>query len=890
MTTPMRRQYLSLKRTHPDAILLFRLGDFYETFDEDARLVSDLCDIVLTSRPVAKGQRVPMAGVPHHAADGYIAKLIAAGRKVAIAEQVSSRGEGGLSGSGSKGGAGPSDRGLMERRVVRVITPGTVIEPEMLDSGRSHYLAAVATDGVGAGVGYVETTTGEFAVTQFEGGGALRRAKEEIGRLAPAECLLPETLDDGSEWVEVAAVTPYAAWRFEPERARQVLLDQFAVASLEGFGCEGLPLAVGAAGALVQYLSDTQSSGLALLEGLRTYSTADFMTLDSATQRNLELAENLLDGSKDGSLLGLLDLTVTPMGARLLRGWVTRPLLDVTRIERRLDRVEALSESRGLREEMFARLRPVGDLERTAARAAQGRASPRELLAIAEGLEAVPAIRTLASEEEISSSALDELSGELDPSDRCVELIRRAIADEAPPKLGEGRVIAPGYSPELDDLVATAAEARSWVAGLEARERERTDIGSLKVGFNRVFGYYLEVTNPNLHLVPPDYRRRQTLTHSERFTTPELKEHEALILNAEREIGRLEADIFSRVRSEVAKHVPGILSTSRALAKLDVHTALAEVATRQGYARPRLDETRETDLVDGRHPVVEVMQTDEVFVPNDTSLGPDRQIVILTGPNMAGKSTYLRQVALIVLMAQIGSFVPAREARIGLVDRIFTRTGARDEIGAGRSTFLVEMLETARMLRHATSGSLLVFDEIGRGTSTYDGISIAWAVVEHLHRDPEEGPRTLFATHYHELTGLEGLLPRVKNYNVAVSEEAGRVVFLRRIEPGPADRSYGIHVARMAGLPRGIVERAWEVLAEMEGDRTGTSPRAGGPPPSSLPGGQLLLFGEKDLTLLTDLRDLELDDLSPLEAINLLAEWQRKLNEGGDPAQPRPSS
>ena len=880
----MRRQYLSLKRRHPDAILLFRLGDFYETFDEDARLVADLCDIVLTSRPVAKGQRVPMAGVPHHAAEGYIAKLIAAGRKVAIAEQVSLGAEGGRAETAATGGAGPASRTLMERRVVRVITPGTVTEPEMLDAGRSNYLAAVATDGETAGVGYVETTTGEFATTQFVGGRALRRAKDEIGRLGPAECLLPEALAEAADWAEVGVVTPYAGWRFEPERARQVLLDQFSVASLEGFGCEELPLAVAAAGALVQYLGDTQSSVLSLLDGLRTYSIDDFMTLDAATQRNLELTENLLDGSKPWSLLGLLDLTVTPMGTRLLRGWLTRPLLDLTRIERRLDRVEALSESRGRREELFARLRRVGDLERVAVRAAQGLAGPRELLAIAEALEAIPAIRQLARGEGISSSALGELSGELDPSAGCAELIRQAIADDAPPVLGEGHVIAPGYSPELDGLVATAAEAGAWVAGLEARERERTAIRSLKVGFNKVFGYYLEVTNPNLHSVPPDYRRKQTLAHSERFITPELKEHEALILNAEREIARLEADIFRRVRSEVAEHVPRIQSTSRALARLDVHAALAELATRHGYVRPGLDGGREIEIVDGRHPVVEVMQTDEAFVPNDTFLGPDQQIVVLTGPNMAGKSTYLRQVALIVLMAQVGSFVPAREARIGLVDRIFTRTGARDEIGAGRSTFLVEMLETARMLRHATARSLLVFDEIGRGTSTYDGISIAWAVVEHLHQGIEQGPRTLFATHYHELTGLEGSLPQVKNYNVAVSEEAGRVVFLRRIEPGPADRSYGIHVARMAGLPRGIVRRAWEVLAELESDRKGASPRAGRPPPSSLPGDQLPLFAGEELALLTEIRDLELDEMSPLEAINLLHEWKRKLNQAAGPA------
>jgi DNA mismatch repair protein MutS len=863
MTTPMRKQYLEIKRRYPEAIVLFRLGDFYETFDEDAKVVAQVCDITLTSRPVTKSQRVPLAGVPHHAVDGYVAKLIDAGYKVAIAEQM---------------GNEPVD-GLMARQVTRVITPGTVVEPELLEEKRNNYLAALVIQENRAGVAFVDITTGEFATTQLEGADTADLALQELARLSPAECLIPEGWgQEGSPFVSgvesVTDVTTYDGWRFETSNARRALLDHFEVASLQGFGCEGLPLAISAAGAIVQYLGETQKTALGQLESLATYSTSEFMTLDEATRRNLELTQTIRGARTEGSLLGVVDASVTPMGGRLLHRWLNQPLLDVGKLNRRLDAVQALHQRGPLRAELVQLLKGLRDLERLAGRIVQGVVGPRELLALRDSLRLVPEIRdilaALAEEEPVWS----DLVGELDGCPEVAGLIDQAIEKEAPATLASGGVIAAGFSAELDSIAASVREAKQWVAGLEGRERERTGIKSLKVGYNKIFGYYLEVTKPHLDKVPQEYVRKQTLVNAERFITPELKEYETLILNADERTAELEAGIFRQVCQQVAGEAGRILATGRAVAQIDVYLALAEVAANNRYVRPTLNEGETIHIVAGRHPVVELTRREEPFVPNDLHLSSgEGQIMVLTGPNMSGKSTYLRQVALIVLMAQMGSFVPADEATIGLVDRIFTRIGAQDEISAGQSTFMVEMVETANILHHATDRSLLILDEIGRGTSTYDGISIAWAVVEYIHNHPRLHAKTLFATHYHELTELANVLPRVSNYNVAVVEEGDKVVFLRQIVPGGADRSYGIHVAQLAGLPRAVIRRAEEILEGLERDAA----RAPSGRAKVSTAQQLPLFGLASNPILEEMKQLDLSEMTPLEALNKLYELQEEL-------------
>jgi DNA mismatch repair protein MutS len=863
MTTPMRKQYLEIKRRYPDTIVLFRLGDFYETFDEDAKVVSQVCDIVLTSRPVTKKQRVPLAGVPYHAVDSYIAKLINAGHKVAIVDQMGTE----------------AVKGLMAREVSRVITPGTVVEPELLEEKRNNYLAALIVEEGKVGLAYVDITTGEFCTTELEGAEAGQLAREELARLRAAECLVPEDSAADMSVGELASesatyFTPLEGWRWELDNGRRALLDHFGVATLQGYGCEGLPLAVCAAGAIVQYLRETQRAALDQLDSLSTYSTAEFMTLDAATRRNLELTQTIRGGKVSGSLLGVLDATVTPMGGRLLHRWLNQPLLNVVALNRRLDAVESLHGRGPLRAELRGLLKGLRDLERMGNRVVQGVAGPRELIALRESLRAVPEIRRVLETLPDGGSGWSELATQLDPCDDVRELIEQAIQEDAAATLASGEVIAPGFSAELDGINSSAREAKEWVAGLQGRERERTGIKSLKVGYNKVFGYYLEVTKPHLDRVPEEYIRKQTLVNGERFITPELKEYESLILNAQERTIELESTIYRQVCQQVAEQASRILATARALAQVDVYLALAEVAARNRYVRPVLSEDDALEIVAGRHPVVELSQREEPFVPNDLRLSPrEGQIMVLTGPNMSGKSTYLRQVALIVLMAQMGSFVPADEATIGVVDRIFTRIGAQDEISAGQSTFMVEMVETANILHHATDRSLLILDEIGRGTSTYDGISIAWAVVEYIHNHPRLRAKTLFATHYHELTELADQLPRVRNYNVAVAEEGDRVIFLRTIVPGGADRSYGIHVAELAGLPKTVIKRAEEILEELET----TAARVPGGWSRLAKAQQLPLFGVGPHPVLEQLKELDLSAVTPLEALNKLYELQQGL-------------
>jgi DNA mismatch repair protein MutS len=858
----MRQQYLRIKKQYPETIVLFRLGDFYETFDDDAKVVAQVCDIVLTSRPVGKNQRVPLAGVPYHSVEGYIAKLIQAGYKVAIVEQI---------------GDVPA-RGLVEREVVRVVTPGTVVEPALLDERRNNYLAALVVDANRVGLAYVDITTGEFAATQLAGGDPMRLALEELDRLRPAELvtgdheLLALSHPPGSALSELL-ITEYDKWPFELETARHTLLEHLQVKSLDGFGLKGQPLAIRAAGGLLEYVGETQKSRLAQLSSLRTYSTGQFMTLDVATRRNLELMETLRRGEVEGSLLGVLDLTVTSMGGRLLRQWLNQPLLEVEPLNERLDAVETFYDDTPSRTRVRALLKEVADLERLTSRVVQGVAQPRDLLGIRQTLETLPQIHQAIAAMD-GAEALPSFLRSLDPCREVFALLGQAIADEPPAIVSAGGVIRQGFSAELDNILAASQDAKEWVANLEIEERNRTGIKNLKVGYNKVFGYYLEVTKANTDRVPEEYIRKQTLVNAERYITPELKEYESLILNAQERMAELEARIYHQVLEQVAASASRLLEVARALAHLDLYAALAEVALMHRYVRPQLTAGKELYIVAGRHPVVEITQREEPFVPNDIHFSPDEMVLIITGPNMAGKSTYLRQAALIVLMAQIGSFVPADEARIGLVDRIFTRIGAQDEISAGQSTFMVEMVETANLLNHATSRSLLVLDEVGRGTSTYDGISIAWAVVEHVHNHPDLRCKTLFATHYHELTQLADLLPRIRNYNVAVAEERGNVVFLRRIVPGGADRSYGIHVAQLAGLPKAVVHRAEEILQELE-----QASRAPGSVRRTIEVRQLPLFAVGN-PLAEELRELDVSSMTPLEAINKLYELQKQAQEG----------
>ncbi|MFZ2360694.1 MAG: DNA mismatch repair protein MutS [Anaerolineae bacterium] len=880
MTTPMRRQYLAIKKQFPDTVLFFRLGDFYETFDGDAEIVARVCDVVLTSRPVGLNERVPLAGVPYHSVEPHIAKLVNAGYKVAIAEQL--------------GSEPPPGEKLVERVVRRVVTAGTVVEPGLLDEGRNNYLAAVAWDAGAAsgerraiGLSYADITTGEFAATQLEGADAERLLREELARLQPAEVLLREGErgrgGDGSSpphplsHSPSLSLTPLPAWQFELETARRALLEQFEVESLAAFGVDGLPQAVRAAGALVQYLRTTQRGSLPHLTGLRTYSTGEFMTLDEATRRNLELTQTIRSGSKKGSLLEVLDTTKTPMGARLLRKWLHQPLLDLAQLEARLDGVQAWHDNLPARSELRDILRPIGDLERWTNRAAQGIARPIELVGIRQVLALTPELVRLVGELAIVNWQLSIVN-----CSDVLDLLRAAIAEEPPATLEKGGVIRKGYSAELDGIEVASRDARQWVAGLERVERERTGIKSLKVGFNKVFGYYIEVTTANAALVPADYIRKQTLVNAERYITPELKEYESLILNADERQLELERQIYQQVLAQIAAAAARLLQLAQAIGELDVLASLAEVAANNRYVRPTLASDGVLEITAGRHPVVERSLRAEVFQPNDVRLSPEEAILVITGPNMSGKSTFLRQVALITLMAQIGSFVPAEQAHIGLVDRIFTRIGAQDEIHAGQSTFMVEMVEAANILHHATSRSLIIFDELGRGTSTYDGLSIAWAVVEYIHNHPRLRAKTLFATHYHELTELAERLPHVVNYNVAVAEQGDTVVFLHKIVPGAADKSYGIHVAQLAGLPRPVIHRAEEILADLEAD--GDSPTQLWPAFAQHPGGadrasepavvQLSLFGGPHPAV-DALKKLDINALSPLEALNKLYELQK---------------
>jgi len=857
--TPIRKQYLDIKRQYPDAILFFRLGDFYETFDEDAEITARELDIVLTSRPVGGGTRVPLAGIPYHAVENYLSRLIEKGYHVAICEQV---------------GEAPS-KGLFPREVVRVVTPGTIVEPGLLPGDANNYLAAIilsdnsSTDGsVRAGIAYADITTGEFAASELN----IDTMRAELIRLHPAEILHPDNYPLNNNLPGHS--TPLPAWRFEPGRCEEEILSHFQAAALDGFGLKGKNLAVRAAGAILQYLKETQADALKLLTGLHSYSLSEYMTLDAATRRNLELTETLRQssgqaprGDHKGSLLNTVDYTVTPMGKRLIHQWVSQPLSEVEKINKRLDGVELFFNHSMERAELRTALKPLADIERLTNRIIAGHAQPRDLVALKETLERIPAIYGIL--EMFDHEGTLPLK-KLYPCEQELSFLQSSIEDEPPATLQNTGIIRSGYSDELDGVVESSKHARDWIANLESTERNRTGIKTLKVGYNKVFGYYIEISRGAADKAPEEYIRKQTLVNAERFITPEMKEYETLVLNAEERIREIELRLFREICATLGKSAGKMLGTARVMAKLDVLSALAESAALGGYSRPEIRDDALLEIREGRHPVVEQTLRSERYVPNDTTFETGEVVRIITGPNMSGKSTYLRQVALIVLMAQMGSFVPAMEAKIGLVDRIFTRIGAQDEIHAGQSTFMVEMIEAANILHHATRRSLLILDEIGRGTSTYDGVSIAWAMVEYVHNHPQLRAKTLFATHYHELTQLADLLPGVRNYNVAVTEADNKVVFLHKIVPGGADRSYGIHVAQLAGLPGAVVQRANEIMEALEkssGHAVKINPNAAQ---------QVALFPETN-PLLDELNALDVNGLSPIEALNKLFEWQKKF-------------
>ena len=885
-TTPLMQQYNAVKARYPQALLLFRLGDFYELFYEDAMIASRELRITLTSRNREKGQPIPMCGVPYHAAESYIARLIRAGFKVAICEQMEQPAPG---------------KKLVRREVSRVITPGTATDVAVLDARENNFLAAVAQNTANSTVGLalVDLSTGEFQATEFSGPRAEELLRDELQLVRPRETLLPRpqqlfetaknTLLDGTGGVE----TRLEDWVFQRDYAERILREQFGVAELTGFGLDEHVQAMCAAGALVHYLRENAARGddapsveaLRHLDRIRYYEQRDALVLDPVSVRNLELLTPIFTEETKGSgattLIAALDATVTGMGARLLRGWLLRPLIDVDAIEARLGAVAHLLQQTVVRGEIRKELRGIQDLERLTSRITLGQAMPRELVALRRSLAQLPVLKNFVTPKPSGGSELlRELHDEIDELADVRELLEKAIAEEPPALATDPGVIRPGYSAELDELRNLSQHSKQVIASMEERERKRTGIASLKIRFNQVFGYYIEVSKPNLHLAPPDYERKQTLVNAERFTSPELKDYERKILAADERILEIERQLFVDVRSSIAAKAGRLRRTASAIAKLDVLAAFGKLAADRNYARPEFNMAGELLIIGGRHPVIEELlkQKGERFVPNDLCFEPGRQqLLLITGPNMGGKSTYLRQAALIVLMAQAGSYVPARQAKLPLTDRIFTRIGASDNLARGRSTFLVEMSEVAAILNHATPSSLVLLDEVGRGTATFDGLSIAWAVVEHLQKNTRA--RTLFATHYHELTELADLLPTVKNVHVSVKETPNEIIFLRRVEPGSADKSYGIEVARLAGLPRSVIERAREVLKRHEQSEHELSETL---TPGALEGAngngsQSVMFTALDRAVIERLKEANLDELKPIEALNLLADLKKQV-------------
>ena len=858
------RQYYEAKEKHKDALIFFRMGDFYESFGEDAKVIAKELEITLTSRGRDReGEDMPLAGIPYHAVDSYLPKLIRKGYKVAICEQLEDP---------------KNAKGVVKRGVVRVITPGTVIDPSLISDQSNNYLMSISGEGAEFGISFLDVSTGEFMTTQFTDNGNYERIISEASRMRPAECVLPPALFDNKRLVDRLkdldiVLNRFDADAFDKKNARETLIRHFGVMTLEGMGCEVLPLAISSSGAALLYATTTQMRDLAHIQSVRTYSENEFMVLDSITLRNLEIIQGVR--GDNSSLLSILDSTKTPMGGRLLQKMLLKPLICVGKIIERLDAVDELAKKTLLRFDLRFQLGRVRDIERLIGRIVYGNSNARDLIALKVSLAALPEISKSLKESDIRSALLLKTIQMLGDFSDIVALLTRALVDEPPLSVREGGMIREGHNEKLDELKKMSLHGKDWIAEMQQKERDRTGIKSLKIGYNSVFGYYIEVTKSNLAHVPPDYIRKQTTSNSERFYTPELKEKEVMILSADEKRTALEFELFTEINSQLAARAKELQATAAALGELDVIADLAEVAVNNRYVRPEVNEGGSILIRDGRHPVVE--RTLSGFVPNDTHMDcQENQFLLITGPNMAGKSTYMRQTALIVIMAQLGSFVPASYASVGIVDRIFTRVGAFDDLASGQSTFMIEMVELANILNNATSHSLILLDEIGRGTSTYDGFSIAKAVVEFIHNKDRLGVRSLFATHYHQLTAVEGVLKRVKNYHIAVKEEGSDLVFLRKIIPGATDRSYGIHVARLAGVPLKVTQRAKEILKEVENGSAITRGK------DSARYTQVVLFGsedKKDSPVVEELKKLNVDAMTPLEALNALAAMKKKAGE-----------
>jgi DNA mismatch repair protein MutS len=867
--TPMMKQYTSIKAEQRDAILLFRMGDFYEMFFDDAKIASRVLGLALTTRDKGGKNPVPLAGVPHHAVESYLARLVEAGYKVAICDQVEDP---------------RKAKGLVKRAITEVITPGTLLSSSMLDERRSNYLLSVMPGDTQAGLARVDLSTGEFVVSEL----ALVELRREVLRAEAAEIIVPEGLvqqDSLStllrDLTEIP-VTTVADWEFGFNAAHQALTSHFGVANLDGFGLTGLSEGIRAAGAAISYLKDLKKRDLKQITTIRHLETSNHLVLDETSQRNLELVEPLERGLKHATLLAVLDRTATAMGARLLRQWILYPPFDADLSSSRLDGVEALFGNRETAEAIRGTLKSLCDLPRVMSRVASGHTGPRDLASLKQSLEMAPGITALATT--LETESLRILVARFPDLTDVTDRIAETLVENPPATLKDGGVIRDGHSQELDALRSITREGKDWIGKLQISERSRTGIASLKIGYNKVFGYYIEVTKTHAHLVPDDYIRKQTLVNAERYVTPDLKEYESRVLTAEEDMVKLERDIFEALREWIAEHTARVQDAAAVLAEIDVLNSLADAAVENGYVRPTLANEDGVTIMGGRHPVVEVLLDGGTFVPNDVHLDSERQqILLITGPNMAGKSTYLRQVALIVIMAQMGSFVPAESASIGLIDRIFTRIGAADALARGRSTFLVEMSETANILNSATSRSLVLLDEIGRGTSTFDGLSIAWAVMEYLHDSAHAHPKTMFATHYHELTELEDILARLKNVHVLAKETSDSIVFLRKVTPGCADQSYGIEVATLAGMPNDVIVRAREVLRNLEATQytPDAMPRlaAGEYGPLAESSTQLPLFGRVESRVEREIREMDLADMTPLKALTKLAELQKEVED-----------
>ena len=855
MTTPARKQYLDIKSKHQEEILLFRMGDFYETFDDDAKVLARELEIALTSREMGKGERIPLAGIPYHALEGYLVRLVANGYRVAICEQVSDP---------------TTSKGIVDRKVVRIVTPGTIIEESLLQQGSNNYLASAVVRDSNAGIAYVDITTGEFAATQIP----LSRVNSEINRLAPKELILAETWSNEIIMDGSLTITRVDEQQFHPRWSNDILMTHFKVKSLQPYGCEHLPLAIQSAAAIIEYIRHHQNQALAGINSLQTYSTESFMILDEQTRRNLELFVGGRWDSKEASLFSILNRTSTPMGGRMLKRWLGQPLLDLDELIERQESVDWFSTNPLRRDKMTSLLKSMSDLERLSTKVLNGNATPRDLSGISKSLRVVPAMIQLLGECD-DSWKIDEILNKFSNNSRTSALLSSSLTDQPPLYPGDGNTIKEGFSEELDLIRNEVAEAQDSMAAMESSESDRTGIRSLKIGYNKVFGYFIEVSRVNDDLVPEEYIRKQTLVASERYITAEMKQLEAEILGARNRIEEVETRIFNQICHQVSLETEGLMKSAEAAAMLDVFDSLGTVASEKGYVRPELNNLGRIVIEAGRHPVVERIVDIGSYIPNDTILDPkDMQLIILTGPNMSGKSTYLRQVGLITLMAQIGSFVPAKSAVIGVVDRIFTRVGLQDDLTVGQSTFMLEMVETASILNQASHNSLIILDEIGRGTSTYDGLAIARSVAEYIHNHPKLGCKTLFATHYHELTDLSDNLPRVRNFHVSVTENDGNVIFLRRVMPGGADKSYGVHVARLAGLPSTIINRAWEVLRDLE-DKGSESISL---EDNDSGGVQLSLLAEIP-EYIKELQLLDVMSMTPLEAITKLYELQRRSQD-----------